>query len=260
MSATAAPAPAVHPAVVPRPQPWLSTLAAKYWMAITGFLLVGFVVAHMLGNLQVFAGPEMLNAYAKMLKDLGPLLWAARAGLLAVFLFHIYLGLTLSARNRAARPIRYQHERTLAASAPSRFMLLTGLVILAFVIFHIAHYTVGLVHEIAVKDPVTGQERMASLLDLRDAKGRHDVYGMVIHEFRQWPIVAAYVIAQLLLAMHLFHGGSSMFQSLGINHPRYNPLLRRVGPFVAAAIGVGNIAMPLAVFFRLIGADYQVRT
>ncbi len=256
MSATVAPSPSVSALSRPKPMP-LSTLAAKYWMAITGFMLVGFVVVHMVGNLQLFAGPDKLNAYARMLKDLGPLLWIARGGLLLVFLVHIRLAFMLSARNRAARPVRYQAERTLAASAPSRFMLLTGLVVLAFVIFHLAHYTLGLVHQVEVKESGKPEARQVSLLDLRDAKGRHDVYGMVILEFREWPIVVAYVVAQLLLAVHLFHGGSSMFQSLGLNHPRYNPYLRKVGLFLAVLIAAGNIAMPLAVFFRLIGADYQ---
>lgn len=233
----------------------LSTLAAKYWMALTGFVLVSFVIGHLLGNLQVFAGPEKLNSYAKWLKDLGPLLWLARAGLLAAFVLHIYLAFLLTARNRAARPVAYQRERTLRASTPSRFMLLSGLVILAFVIFHIAHYTLGLVQSATLAEP-GGATRQISLLDLRDANGHHDVYGMVIHEFRQWPMVLLYVVAQLLLAAHLYHGASSMFQSLGINQPRYNWLLEKVGLFVAVLVGGGNLLIPLAVLFRFVGADY----
>lgn len=255
---------ATAPAVAPRqtpplPQPMiLSTLAAKYWMAVTGFLLVGFVIVHMVGNLQIFAGPDKINAYAKMLKDLGPLLWVARGVLLAVFLLHIYLALTLSKRNRAARPSKYVYQRTLKASPASRYMLLTGLVILAFVIFHLAHYTLGLVQQITVVD-AAGQAKTVSLLDLHDEKGRHDVYAMLLFGFRQWPIVVAYLVAQIILVLHLYHGASSMFQSLGINHPRYNWLLHRVGLAVAVLIGAGNLAMPLAVFFGLVGAGYQPR-
>ncbi len=254
MSTMTAPRPAARTNVAPLP---VSTLAAKYWMAITGLLLVAFVLVHMAGNLLVYRGQDALNSYAKFLKGMGPMLWIARGGLLLVFLVHIGLAFRLSRRNRQARPIGYQMERTLRASLPSKYMLLTGLVILAFVIFHLAHYTLGIVHQVPVKDPQTGGEVMRDMLSLHDQQGRHDVYGMVILAFRQPVISLSYILAQLLLALHLYHGASSMFQSLGLNHSRYNALIQKVGAAVAVIVGVGNVSMPLTIMLGLVGQGYQ---
>src|SRR5262245_25657755 len=118
-------------------RPARSSLGKKYLMALTGLALIGFVIAHMSGNLLIFAGRDALNSYAHALKDRPALLWTARTGLLAIFLLHVYLGLVLSLQNRAARPSRYVYEDTLHASWASRHMLLTGLVLLAFIVYHL---------------------------------------------------------------------------------------------------------------------------
>jgi succinate dehydrogenase / fumarate reductase, cytochrome b subunit len=209
-----------------------TSIGRKLLVALTGVALLGFVVAHLLGNLQVFAGPEQLNAYAEGLRDLGPLLWAARLLLIATAVAHVVLTLQIAAENRAARPEGYAATAHVESTASARSMTLTGLMILAFVLYHLAHFTWGLAH------PEYGGRL--------DAQGRLDVYTMVVASFRQWPIVALYVVAMVLLGLHLRHGVSSIFQTFGWNHPRYNVLLRRAGPVVAGLIVAGNIAIPLA--------------
>jgi succinate dehydrogenase / fumarate reductase cytochrome b subunit len=228
-----------------------STVGSKFLVALTGLALTGFVYVHMAGNLLVFRGRVALNDYAQFLKDLGWLLWAARLGLLAVFVLHVWLALKLKRRSLAARPERYVKEATVQATWASRHMALTGLVILAFVIYHLMHFTLGWV-QTAVDS--TGQS--VGFLTLRDPLGRHDVYGMVIHGFRNPWIVAVYVIAQVLLGLHLSHGIASVFQTMGWTRPAIWPTIRAIGVTLAAIVMIGNIAMPLAVYFRFIGAEY----
>jgi succinate dehydrogenase / fumarate reductase, cytochrome b subunit len=241
-------------------RPLRSSLGAKYVMALTGVGLIGFVVAHMLGNLVIFVGPDALNSYAQSLKDHPALLWTARTGLLAIFLVHLGLGIRLALQNRQARGVGYVYEDTVQASWASRNMLLTGLVLLAFIIFHLAHFTFGLIT--TYTDPNSGER--VSYLDLREVPkdparhgseegDRHDVYAMVVAGFRVPWVAITYVIAQVFLWLHLWHGASSWFQSLGINHPAYNPLIRAVGPVLATAVLVGNCSIVLAVWSRLIG-------
>jgi succinate dehydrogenase / fumarate reductase cytochrome b subunit len=228
-----------------------SSVGAKYVMALTGIGLIGFVVVHMMGNLLIYAGPDALNSYAQALKDKPALLWTARVGLLIIFVVHIVLGLRLTLQNKAARGTAYVYEDTVQASWASRHMLLTGLVLLAFVVFHLAHFTFGVIT--AYQDPATGT--MVGYLDLHDVKDptRHDVYGMVVAGFRVTWIAILYVVAQVFLWLHLWHGGSSWFQSLGINHPAYNPVIRAVGPVLATAVLIGNSSIPLAVLAGAIG-------
>lgn len=235
-----------------------SSLGRKYLMALTGLGLTGFVIVHMLGNLQVFLGPEALNAYAKALKSNPALLWGARLGLLALFIAHIIYGVRLTIANRAARPIPYAFKAYREASLASRTMLPTGLLILAFVIFHIAHYTLGVVKTAPVFNPRTG-ERFTNYLDLHedpmDPKSRHDVYVMTIYGFRDPIVSGSYVIAMVFLAFHISHGFQSLFQSLGLNHPRWMPLLRGASLALAVIIFVGNSSMPIAVFLKLVGGE-----
>jgi succinate dehydrogenase / fumarate reductase cytochrome b subunit len=234
-------------------RPWRSSLGAKYVMALTGVGLIGFVVVHMLGNLLIYAGPDALNGYAKALKDRPALLWTARGGLLTIFLVHVILGIRLTLQNRHARGVRYVYEDTVQASWASRHMLRTGLVLLAFIVFHLAHFTFGVVTNYIDKEGKPGV-----YLDLRQEMNpgipvRHDVYKMVVVSFRVRWVVITYVVAQFFLWLHLWHGGSSWFQSLGLNHPAYNPLVRAVGPVLATAVLVGNCSIPLAVLSGLVG-------
>jgi succinate dehydrogenase / fumarate reductase, cytochrome b subunit len=202
-----------------------SSVGAKFLVALTGLALSGFVLVHMLGNLQIFLGPDAINDYAKMLKEMPTLLWTARIVLLTLFTVHIFVALRLKMRANEARPIPYAHEETVQASFASRSMAYSGLAILAFVLFHIAHYTLGAVQpappddvknaaddkkkdeaEEKKKDVRPAAPVEVSLLELRDDKGRHDVYRMMIIGFSDPIIAPLYVLAQVLLMMHLSHG------------------------------------------------------
>lgn len=211
-----------------------SSLARKYVMALTGFVLIVFVLGHMAGNLLIYAGPNALNDYGHALKANAALLWTARGGLLLAFILHVYLGVQLTAENTAARPVRYVVDRPVASSWASRHMLVTGLVILAFLVFHLAHYTVGLVQ-----------------VDPNDFRAG-DVRAMSIKAYREPWVVATYLAAQVFLFLHLWHGASSWFQSLGLNHPKWNPFFRRFGPAFATLIFLGNASIPLSVVVGIV--------
>ncbi len=222
-----------------------SSLGSKFLMAVTGLGLTGFVVVHMLGNLQIFLGREHLNAYAKALQGNAALLWTARLVLLAIFLAHIIYGIRLWLANRAARPVPYYSRRYREASVASRTMLLTGLVILAFVVFHVLHFTVG----------VIDRGPKGSYLELQDPKGQHDVYAMVVYGFRNPLVSMVYVVAMALLCLHISHGFGSLWQSIGWNDRRWASWLKRASQTLALVLFVGNSSMPLAVLFGLIGRN-----
>lgn len=247
-----------------------STVGAKFVVALTGAGLTLFVIFHMLGNLQVFLGPEVLNRYAQFLKENPELLWPARIGLLLLFVVHIALTIQLQIRNRAARPVNYVYrQQYLSADLASRTMLLTGLVILAFVIYHLLHFTVGFVqpqnfHREEITDPKKRQAyetmaghaaREAYRKELDPLYKRHDVYSMVVLGFRDWRIAVSYIIAQLFLGLHLWHAVPSLFQSLGINQPRWWSAIRSLGAAITVVVVAGNISIPLAILLRLVGAS-----
>lgn len=223
-----------------------ASVGMKATTAVTGALLTGFVIVHLIGNLNVLAGPEAINSYAKFLKDLGPGLWVARGGLLTVFLLHVVLALWLAKRARAARPVGYRYPGRIQATWASLTMPWTGLAILAFLLFHLAHFTFAWVTKIQARSTVTGKMVEVSYLDLvdpLDPAGRHDVYTMVVKGFESPAVVAFYIVAMLFLFMHLKHGIGSVFQSLGLNTPRVQPAVRWVSLLLAAALSFGNIAL-----------------
>lgn len=239
-----------------------STVGGKFLVALTGLALTGFVIAHLLGNLQIFLGRDALNDYAVKLKDFGPLLWIARIGLLTVFVIHIWLALRLKIRSREARPIAYAHEQTVQASFASRSMVLSGLLIFVFVVFHIAHYTLGAIQPVPAPSEEEQKEMLAkgvkfepkqqSLLELKDPKGRQDVYQMTIYGFTNPLIAVLYIIGQLVLMLHLSHGIASVFQTLGLNTPRTQSTFRILGWAITLIVGGGNIAIVIAVWFGLL--------
>ncbi len=209
-----------------------STIGMKWLMGLTGLILSGFVLGHMLGNLQVFLGPEALNAYADKLQQLGGLLWAARIGLLTAIVLHITSAVRLTLLNKAARPQPYARLNPLVSSYASRTMFMSGLIIATFVVYHLAHFTLGLT------DP--------SNYVLHDGSGRHDVYAMVVLGFRKPVVSLLYIIAMVPLMLHLQHGISSIFQTFGLNYPKYNPIFRAAGPVISTIVFLGNCSIPLA--------------
>ncbi len=218
---------------------WRSSVGGKAVMAVTGLLLFGFVVAHLLGNLQLLAGPDKLNAYAKWLHDLGPGLWAARIGLLAVFVLHVLTGIRLARANKAARPVAYAQQATAKATFASRSMVLTGLSTLAFVVYHLLHFTFGAVHADFAARKAAGA-------------GGFDVYAMVTSSFGSPPIAIAYAAFQLVLFLHLKHGIQSLAQTLGIHHGRYTPMIQTLSFVLAALIAGGNLLLAFSVQLGLV--------
>ena len=233
-------------------KPFVTTsVGMKATTAVTGFLLTGFVIVHLIGNLQVLpvmGGRDAINSYARFLKDLGPMLWIARGGLLAVFALHVYLALTLAMRASAARPVPYHHPATIQASTSSLTMPWTGLAILAFVVFHLAHYTFGLVTTTEAVNPITNQKVEANYLSLVDPAGRHDVYSMVVAGFHNPVVSVLYVVAMGFLYVHLTHGIGSVFQTLGLNTPRTQPFVTGLSRTLALLLAGGNIAIVVLVW------------
>ena len=218
-----------------------SSIGAKHVMAVTGLLLLLFSIVHMVGHLQMFGGPDMYNAYAAFLQGLWEVKWPVRAGLLALVLTHAALAATLVARNRAARPVGYARYRPARASIAGRTMAWTGLALLAFLSFHILHFTVGLV----------GPEHAG----LVDARGRFDAYAMFVHGFQEPVIYLIYLAGMAMLASHLGHGAASWLQSLGLRHPKYPA--DRLGQLTALVLFAGYMIPPTAVLagvLRLPGA------
>lgn len=221
-----------------------STVGQKILVAVTGAALVSFVVFHLIGNLKIFSGPEALNKYGYFLKhDLGALIWIARAGLLGLFLIHLSLAFRLRMRSSAARPIGYVSQRTAQASLPSTTMIWTGIVILLFVLFHLAHFTFAWVHEATTASGTT-----VNYLKMVDKEGRHHVYNMMVSGFSTPWIAGLYLVCQLFLLIHLAHGIQSVFQTLGLVAKRFVPAVRILGYSISGLIFIGNTAIVLAVW------------
>ncbi len=205
-------------------------------VAVTGFILILFVIGHLLGNLQIFFGPEWINGYAEHLRELGMFLWVIRGGLLVTVLIHIYYTIRLAIENRRARPERYKRKDTVKATFASRSMAMSGLILLAFIIYHILHFTVR------ATDP------RFNTLPL-DPLNRYDVYSMMIYGFQNPLVSGFYILSMFLLALHLSHGTSSFFQSLGLINQKLVPRLARAGRVFAWLLFVGYSSIPVAVFF-----------
>ncbi|MBI2093427.1 MAG: succinate dehydrogenase cytochrome b subunit [Candidatus Omnitrophica bacterium] len=213
-----------------------SSVGRKILVATTGLLLLGFILAHLAGNLLIFLGPNTLNAYAKKLRDLGLLLWVARFLLLSAAITHIVLSIQLAIENRRARPIANRRQHYLETGIAARSMVATGLLIGFYTAYHLLHFTFRITH------PGISQGI--------DAMGRHDVYSMVVLSFQQWPITLFYIGAMALLSLHLSHGFSSSFQSLGWNDDRSLLRLKRAGEVLSLGIFLGYVSIPLAVWLK----------
>lgn len=217
---------------------WRSTVGTKILMAFTGILLVGFVLAHMFGNLKAFAGPESFNAYAEFLRDVGypavphnGILWVARLALLAAVGIHIWAALSLTRLSQAARSVGYRKIESQVFSYASRTMRWGGIIILAFVIYHLLHMTTGQLHP-----------------EFQQGEAYHNL----VTGFRNPVVTGAYIVAVGALAFHLHHGVWSMFQTLGASNPRYNHLRRPLAAAIAVVTFVGFASVPISIQLGII--------
>jgi succinate dehydrogenase cytochrome b subunit len=207
---------------------WETTIGKKAIMAVSGVVLFGYVVGHLLGNLQIYLPPEKINHYAETLHSLPVLLWGTRILLLVSVGLHIWASYVLWRMQRAARPISYVKKVNLHSTYASRTMIWSGPIILAFVIYHLLNFTFGTVHPGGPFD-------------------EHNVYNNVVTGFQYWPSAVFYIVAMIMLCYHLYHGLWSMFQSLGFSHPVYTPWIQRLAKVVAVLIAAGYISIPVSV-------------
>jgi len=220
-----------------------SSVGSKLLVAVTGLSLVTFAVFHMIGNLKVFQGQQAINDYAYFLKhSMGALIWIARAGLLVVFALHITLAIRLKWRAVAARPVPYQYPGSVQATVSSRTMIWTGVVVGLFLVYHLAHYTFAIVGGVEVSPG-----KVVNFHDLADGSGRVDVYSMVVAGFSNPLVAGLYIVAQVVLFIHLLHGIQSSFQTLGLKNRRFSKAIKTLGIAVALTILVGNLAIVVGV-------------
>ncbi len=232
-----------------------SSLGKKYVMAATGILLFAFVIGHLIGNLQVFGPPELINKYAHFLQSKPLLVWGARLSLLVIVGLHIASAAQLTVMNKEARPVGYTAPSAYGSTWQSRYMLVSGLVILAFIVYHLAHFTALLPGINGV-----GDFRKLEVTLPGGDKGR-DVYGMMVLGFQVWWVTLFYLLAQGLLFVHLGHGLASMFQSLGFRNHVWWPRIECFAKVASIAIFIGYAIIPASIYLRVVGREYaaQVR-
>lgn len=211
-----------------------TTVGKKAALAVSGVILFGFTIGHMLGNLQVVLGPEVYNAYAEGLKHNMLLLWGVRSVLLLALLVHVWMVLDLYSKSIAARPVAYKVKKNIATSYAAMMMKYTGPALLAYIVFHLAHFTFP---GVALGDYEHVPE---------------DVYANFVNAFSIPWVVVLYLLANLALGFHLAHGAFSFLQSVGFNHPRYNKRLKLAARGFAALVTAGNLFLPLTVAFGLV--------
>jgi succinate dehydrogenase / fumarate reductase cytochrome b subunit len=230
-----------------------SSIGRKFLMALTGIILVGFVIGHLVGNLQIFCPPDKINGYAEFLHGMGPLLWVARIGLLAAVVVHIWAAVVLTLENRRARGVsRYGVKNTIRATLASRTMRLTGLVVLAFLVYHLLHFTLGGVQRDVFKSALpeyklTQDYHIAGISVVPAGKEVADVHSMMVYGFQNVPVSIFYIIAVGLLSFHLLHGMDSMFQTFGWRNHRWSAGLRQIAVIFALGYFLANAAIPLAI-------------
>ncbi len=223
-----------------------TAVGKKYVMAITGIGLMGFVVFHMIGNLKMYFGQEDFDQYAEFLKVLlypiapkGVVLWILRGGLLAMAILHVHAAWSLTQLNRQARPVKYQSERDYqVASFASRSMRYSGVTVLLFLVWHLLDLTFGVVNTVGADGEFV----------------RANVYDNVVRSFDRWPVAVFYILANIMLGIHLFHGAWSLFQSLGWNNPRFNQWRRAFATGITTIVVVGNVSFPVAVLAGIVGS------
>ncbi len=229
-----------------------SSIGRKFLMALTGLVLIAFVIGHLVGNLQVFGDPDRINGYAHFLQSLGPALWFARIGLLICVGIHIWASVVLTLESKKARgPEGWGHKTWLRATLASRAMRWTGFVVLAFIIYHLAHFTLGAAQTETFKTSLPeytmkGDYHILGFTVVHAGEKVHDVHSMVVLGFQNAIVALFYIIAVGLLSIHLAHGGESLFQTLGWRNARWSGPLRSIVWLFAIAYFVGNLAIPAA--------------
>jgi succinate dehydrogenase / fumarate reductase cytochrome b subunit len=222
-----------------------SSVGRKMIVALTGIILMAFVLGHLIGNLQIFLGPDWINGYSQHLRDLGPLLWAIRGFLLLTVILHIYFTILLAIENRRARPAGYVEKEYVKASFASRHMVASGLVVLAFIVFHLLHFT--------------GRKFNPQFPLLKsDPLNHYDVFSMMVYGFQNVYVSAFYIVGLFLLTLHLTHGASSFLQSLGLNNKKLTPALATAARIFAWLLFIGYAAIPVAVLLGFIQPAQQL--
>jgi succinate dehydrogenase / fumarate reductase cytochrome b subunit len=208
------------------------SIGRKAVVAVTGLCMVLFVIVHLLGNSTIFAGPDGINAYAEKLHGLGPFVWAFRLVMLSLLLLHVIFAVLLTLENWSANPGKYAVKKMLKATFAGETMIWTGLLLLAFLVYHLLQFTVRITPDIVLGN---------------DAKNRVDVFTMVFTSFRITPIALVYVAAMVTLFLHLSHGIQSIFQSIGLNNEKTMPQFGMLGKVLSALFLVGYSAIPVLI-------------
>ena len=215
-----------------------SSIGKKWVVALTGVVLILYVLGHLAGNLQIYIGQDRINNYAEFLHNMGPVLWLIRIFLLACFVIHIVATIQLTIQNREAKPQKYAVPGYQASTPASRTMIISGLIVLCFVIYHLLHFTLN------VTNP--------GYRDLRDSLGRHDVYNMMIIGFRHPLISLVYAVGLFLLCMHLSHGFASVTQTLGIDNRKIARGISTGGVTLAWLVFLGYVSIPVTILLGLV--------
>jgi succinate dehydrogenase / fumarate reductase, cytochrome b subunit len=219
-----------------------SSIGRKWIVALTGLAMLGFLIGHLVGNLQIFLPPEYINKYAAFLKSLGELLWIVRLGLLACVVLHVVFTIKLALENRAARPQKYEKSSRVQARISTRTMVWSGSYILCFIVVHLLHFTAQTIHP---------EYRLWI-----DEAGRSDVYRMMIVGFRDPLMAGFYIVGMILLCAHLSHGIGSIPQTLGMRTKRAAAFLTNGGRVLSLALALGFISIPSAVLLGGLGKKY----
>jgi succinate dehydrogenase / fumarate reductase cytochrome b subunit len=215
-----------------------SSLGKKYIMAVSGFVMFVFVIGHLAGNLQIFLGPEAINRYGHFLQSNPEIIWPARIFLLLMLVLHIWAAVKLSSENKAARPIPYANWQPVGSTYASRTMLMSGIIIFIFIVYHLLHFT-------AQWQYINGTGK--NFVDFMDPEKRHDIFKMMVVGFSKFWVSGFYILGMALLCLHLSHGTSSMFQSMGWKSPVYGPFLDKASRWFAVAIFIGYTSIPVAI-------------
>ena len=215
-----------------------ATVGKKVLMAISGIIIIGFVIVHLIGNLQIFIGQEQLNKYAETLQNMGALKWAFRGFMAVFFIIHIWKGIVLWLENKKARPVSYKKETTIEATLASRTMIYTGALVFFLVAYHISHFTLLDCHP---------EYQNLPLVD-----GRFDVYSMIITGFSEPLISILYLVFVGLVAFHISHAFSSFFQTLGLNKKSMLQKLKLGSNLLAIIIFLAYASIPVAVLLNIL--------